>query len=530
MGHDFFKLCGDVFSCHVVDNPDIASEVALLRSVGPDVPKDKVLQLSVLFAELREMVESGQLAYPYSTRELVKLVAHAQRFPRDPTEELAATVFAFDLADQKKRTPLLEVLQRHGIATTEAGIQILDGYGPSTGDMRLRLDDGRDKSKDVVNQDNPDGQRPPEMAPGGPTHGKWDGQEHIGGNQFAGGSGGTGTAGLGGRWGPYRLDVGQKLVQVSEDAKQGLDEATKRKTQEMADAAYRQRLSEMQMSLKEGEAYAALREAVASQIQEMKVCLESQEARERERQWLKHQTTGELDENRLVDGITGCKTVYMRRGQPEGFAFGRQQHPKRVTFVMDISGSMYTFNRIDRRLQRLQEVATFIFESFAGFEEKYDYRMVGHSGTGPEAERLVEWSKPPRTDKERLEIAKTMEAHAQFCYPGDHTLEATMRAIMEIGSQEADERLVLVVSDADLQRYNIDVLGEVAEVLVRQWNQILHRDPSVKGYVILISNNVDEAERIKATLAPGRAHICAETTSLAITFKQIFRDSMLRDH
>lgn len=23
--------------------------------------------------------------------------------------------------------------------------------------------------------------------------------------------------------------------------------------------------------------------------------------------------------------------------------------------------------------------------------------MVGHSGTGPEAERLVEWSKPPRT-------------------------------------------------------------------------------------------------------------------------------------
>ena len=37
--------------------------------------------------------------------------------------------------------------------------------------------------------------------------------------------------------------MGQKLVQVSEDAKQGLDEATKRKTQEMADAAYRQRQS-----------------------------------------------------------------------------------------------------------------------------------------------------------------------------------------------------------------------------------------------------------------------------------------------
>ena len=68
----------------------------------------------------QEMVEAGQLAYPYSTRELVKLVAHAQRFPHDSLEELASGVFAFDLANRKKRTPLLEVLQRHGIATTEA--------------------------------------------------------------------------------------------------------------------------------------------------------------------------------------------------------------------------------------------------------------------------------------------------------------------------------------------------------------------------------------------------------------------------
>ncbi|OLQ07812.1 von Willebrand factor A domain-containing protein 8 [Symbiodinium microadriaticum] len=452
MGNDFFKVCGDVFSCHVVDNPDIASEVELLKSVGPDVPKNRIIQLSLLFAELRELVASGQLAYPYSTRELVKLVSHAQRFPRDSLAEVAAGVFAFDIADTKKRKPLLQVLQRHGIATTEEGVRLLEGRRHQS-NMTLRLDEDRDKSKDVTNQDNPDGERPPDMAEGGPKHGEWDGQQHIGGNRFAGGSGGTGTAGLGGRWGPYRLDVGQKLVQVSEDKKQGLDEATKRKAQQMADEAYQKRLAEMKMSLKEGEAYAALREQVATQIQEMKVCLESQAARQHERQWLKNQTMGELDESRLVDGITGCKTVYMRRGDPEGQMFGKsQQHPKRLTFVMDISGSMYTFNRIDRRLQRLQEVAAFIFESFTGFEDKYDYRMVGHSGTGPEAERLVEWGRPPRSDRERLEICKSMEAHAQFCYPGDHTLEATARAIAELGRQTADERFLLVVSDADLQR------------------------------------------------------------------------------
>lgn len=79
-----------------------------------------MLLLPLHFQHFQEMVEAGQLAYPYSTRELVKLVAHAQRFPHDSLEELASGVFAFDLANRKKRTPLLEVLQRHGIATTEA--------------------------------------------------------------------------------------------------------------------------------------------------------------------------------------------------------------------------------------------------------------------------------------------------------------------------------------------------------------------------------------------------------------------------
>merc|ERR1719188_566854 len=121
MGNDFYRVCGDVFSCHAIDNPDIESEVALLRSVGPDVPKDKIVQLSVLFTELRDLVDAGQLAYPYSTRELVKLVTHLQHFPEDAIEEAAAGVFAFDVADEQKRGPLLEVLKRHGIAHTAKG-------------------------------------------------------------------------------------------------------------------------------------------------------------------------------------------------------------------------------------------------------------------------------------------------------------------------------------------------------------------------------------------------------------------------
>lgn len=44
---------------------------------------------------------------------------------------------------------------------------------------------------------------------------------------------------------------------------------------------------------------------------------------------------------------------------------------------------MYTFNRIDQRLQRLMEASIFIFESFAGFEHKYEQLGSLHAcGTG----------------------------------------------------------------------------------------------------------------------------------------------------
>jgi hypothetical protein len=41
---------------------------------------------------------------------------------------------------------------------------------------------------------------------------------------------------------------------------------------------------------------------------------EGMEAKEKERQWLKNQQTGDLDDTRLVDGATGERNVYKRRG------------------------------------------------------------------------------------------------------------------------------------------------------------------------------------------------------------------------
>lgn len=266
--------------------------------------------------------------------------------------------------------------------------------------------------------------------------------------------------------------------------------------------------------------YASLLGAVSAQVAAMKIVLRAHEAKERERTWQKQQVHGELDENRLVDGIVGSRNIYRRRGENSNSSGNDPSLPKRIRFVMDVSGSMYTFNRIDDRLRRLQEAAIFIFESFAGLERRYEYSMVGHSGTGPEALPLVPWGKPPASPKEQLRIAQVMAAHAQYSHSGDNTLEATDRAIRDIVKSAADEYFVFVVSDADLERYGITP---------ESWDQILMQDKRVNAYVLMISSDQDEAERIRRGLAPGHGFVCDRNDRLAVTFKQIFQATMLRN-
>ena len=45
------------------------------------------------------------------------------------------------------------------------------------------------------------------------------------------------------------------------------------------------------------------------------------QAKGKERQWLKNQSLGELDDAKIIDGLTGEKAIYKRRGEldPEGW-------------------------------------------------------------------------------------------------------------------------------------------------------------------------------------------------------------------
>ena len=41
------------------------------------------------------------------------------------------------------------------------------------------------------------------------------------------------------------------------------------------------------------------------------------QAKGKERQWLKNQALGELDDAKIIDGLTGEKAIYKRRGEQE---------------------------------------------------------------------------------------------------------------------------------------------------------------------------------------------------------------------
>merc|ERR1712194_979416 len=93
-------------------------------------------------------------------------------------------------------------------------------------------------------------------------------------------------------------------------------------------------------------------------------------------------------------------------------------------------------------------------ESLDGFEHKYHYNIVGHSGNGPEIS-FVEFGQPPRTRGQRAAVVGQMTSAAAIAASGDSTVEAIEAAVKKVASQEADDYLVFVVSDANLGGYGI---------------------------------------------------------------------------
>uniref|UniRef100_A0A8C0YK59 von Willebrand factor A domain-containing protein 8 n=1 Tax=Cyprinus carpio carpio TaxID=630221 RepID=A0A8C0YK59_CYPCA len=352
-----------------------------------------------------------------------------------------------------------------------------------------------------------------------PKHGQIDPKNapHVGGNQWAGGTGGRDTAGLGGKGGPYRLDAGHKVYQISQAEKDAVPDEVKRAAREMGEKAFKQRLKEIEMSEYDATTYERFSGAVRRQVQSLRIILDSLQAKGKERQWLRNQALGELDDAKIIDGLTGEKAIYKRRGELEPELGSPQQKPKRLRLLADVSGSMYRFNGVDGRLERSMEAVCMVMEALENYEHKFKYDIVGHSGDGFDIE-LVRCDKVPKNNKERLKVLKTMHAHSQFCMSGDYTLEGTEHAMKELAHEEADEHFVIVLSDANLERYGISP---------DRFARALTSNPQVNAFAIFIGSLGDQADRLQRTLPAGRSFVAMDTKQIPQILQQIFTSTML---
>lgn len=107
--------------------------------------------------------------------------------------------------------------------------------------------------------------------------------------------------------------------------------------------AFQQRLKEIKMSKYDHEMYQSYALPVEQQVKMLKVVIENVQAKSKERDWVRHQTSGNLDDLKLIEGLVGEKTIYRRRTEKEPEIGTPQTKPKRLKLVVDVSGSMYRY-------------------------------------------------------------------------------------------------------------------------------------------------------------------------------------------
>jgi MoxR-like ATPase len=507
MGNAFFRLIGDCFSTRVVANPDMTSEMKLLEYYGPRVNKKVITSLSSCFAALRSMSDQQILSYPYSAREAVAIVKHLNQFPGDSVSTAVHNVLDFDSFDDTTYRTLIGVFAQHGIS--------MEDYGGTWKEMSLGY---KDLAIEFTNRDKEGiSSLPPDLS--SPKVGKWDddNEAHVGGNQWAGGTGGSDTAGLGGRGGPYRLDRGHTVHQVSAEAKAQVGKEAAKTARLMAQRELEQKLREINMDGNEWDMYQQFVTPIKNDIVILRAILSKAELTQPEKGWIRKQSHGEIDEMRLVDGVTGDKYIYKRRGYLQ--ESGPTPKPKRLRFVVDVSGSMYRFNGYDSRLVRCLEATNLIMEAFDGMESRFHYSIVGHSGDSA-CIPLVNSGDPPSNEKQRMRVLQTMIAHSQYCQSGDNTLQAMEQAITFVSSQNSDDdskSLVIGISDANLERYGIHP---------RQLGKVMETNDKTRAHCIFIASFGREADDIKNELPIGRGHVCMQTSDLPRIVKSVLLDEL----
>jgi hypothetical protein len=118
--------------------------------------------------------------------------------------------------------------------------------------------------------------------------------------------------------------------------------------------------------------------------------------------------------------------------------------------IVDISASMYRFNSYDQRLERLLEATLMMMETLKD-DRRFHLHIIGHNGTSAKIPLVNPSTK--MDEKTQLQVLECMVANTQYTYAGDNTVDAISLAVEEASKND----LVIIISDANLDRYDISV-------------------------------------------------------------------------
>mmetsp|Transcript_11171 Transcript_11171/g.23524 ORF Transcript_11171/g.23524 Transcript_11171/m.23524 type:complete len:300 (+) Transcript_11171:361-1260(+) len=297
-------------------------------------------------------------------------------------------------------------------------------------------------------------------------------------------------------------------MQVTDEMKARMSEESQRKARAMAKEAFNEKLKELDMGKLDWKRYQSLRNEVDDEITQLKSLLKDLKRRSEERVWLKNQSNGELDENKIVDALSGERDVFKRRGNPSTNGNFLHNKPITIKLLVDISASMYRFNSYDGRLQRLLEATLMMMEAFRD-DKRIRVHIIGHSGSSAKIP-LVD----PTTSLDeatQLKVLECMVANTQYTYAGDNTVEAISDSI----SQSAKGDLVIIISDANLQRYRIGV-DDLSPL----------QSKDVHSHLIFIGSIGNEAKNLARTIPNERATVCFQSSDLPLLLKKIVSNSL----
>ena len=141
-GNDVFNTLGDVFSAHVIPNPDLESELHLLQAFAPSVDLQLLRRVVASFDTLRALFQNGDLSYPYSTREAVAVAKHLEKYPDDDVIKVLHNVLDLDSFDEHVYATLGDVFRTHGLFDGAWTKAVKTSQGMS-GDLRIEYQTDR---------------------------------------------------------------------------------------------------------------------------------------------------------------------------------------------------------------------------------------------------------------------------------------------------------------------------------------------------------------------------------------------------